>query len=228
MENAQPEQSMEEILASIRRIISEDEDDGDAPGAASRSETGRNETGRTAAMRQEPAAQERPREPARERPAPEARRPEVVMTEDPAPVAEDRPQQAGEPSAADTPASSATSSSASAPSVSAPSAGHAAAAPDEAPSQTESLEMLKKNVEAGASETEEALILDQTAAAAASQAFENLSQSVRVADKDSRTLEDIVVAMLKPMIKDWLDANLPAIVEEKVEQEVQRVSRRRG
>lgn len=102
------------------------------------------------------------------------------------------------------------------------------AVPFASPSQTESLEMLKKNVEAGAPEAEEALILDQTAAAAASQAFENLSQSVRVADKDSRTLEDIVVVMLKPMIKDWLDANLPAIVEEKVEQEVQRVARRRG
>ena len=87
--------------------------------------------------------------------------------------------------------------------------------------------MLKKNVEAGVAEGQEALILDQTAAAAASQAFENLSQSVRVADTDSRTLEDIVVAMLQPMIKEWLDANLPAIVEEKVEQEVQRVSRRR-
>ena len=32
MENAQPEPSMEEILASIRRIISEDEDD-NGPGA---------------------------------------------------------------------------------------------------------------------------------------------------------------------------------------------------
>ena len=33
MENAQPEPSMEEILASIRRIISEDEDDQGAPAA---------------------------------------------------------------------------------------------------------------------------------------------------------------------------------------------------
>ncbi|MCA8888147.1 MAG: DUF2497 domain-containing protein, partial [Parvularculaceae bacterium] len=33
--------------------------------------------------------------------------------------------------------------------------------------------------------------------------------------------------MLRPMIKEWLDANLPAIVEEKVEEEVQRVARRR-
>ena len=30
-----------------------------------------------------------------------------------------------------------------------------------------------------------------------------------------------------PMIKEWLDSNLPAIVEDKVEEEVQRVARRR-
>lgn len=88
--------------------------------------------------------------------------------------------------------------------------------------------MLKKNVEASIAERAEAAILDQSTADAASQAFQSLSQTVRVADKESRTLEDIVVAMLQPMIKDWLDANLPAIVEEKVEEEVQRVSRRRG
>ena len=68
-----------------------------------------------------------------------------------------------------------------------------------------------------------------TAAAAASKAFQSLSQNVRVStpEGEGRTLEDIVVAMLKPMVKDWLDANLPAIVEEKVEEEVQRLARRR-
>ena len=88
--------------------------------------------------------------------------------------------------------------------------------------------MLKKNVASAAAESAETALLDQSAAAAASQAFESLSQSVRVTDGEGRTLEDIVVAMLKPMVKDWLDANLPAIVEEKVEEEVKRVSRRRG
>ncbi len=70
-------------------------------------------------------------------------------------------------------------------------------------------------------------ILDKTAAAAASQAFRSLSQSVRISEGPGRTLEDIVTEMLKPMVKEWLDANLPAIVEEKVEEEVQRVARRR-
>ena len=39
------------------------------------------------------------------------------------------------------------------------------------------------------------------------------------------TIEGLVRELLKPMIKDWLDANLPGIVEEKVEAEVQRIAR---
>jgi cell pole-organizing protein PopZ len=39
------------------------------------------------------------------------------------------------------------------------------------------------------------------------------------------TIEGLVREMLKPMIKDWLDANLANIVEEKVEAEVQRIAR---
>lgn len=39
------------------------------------------------------------------------------------------------------------------------------------------------------------------------------------------TIEGLVKEMLKPMIKEWLDANLANIVEEKVEAEVQRIAR---
>jgi uncharacterized protein len=39
------------------------------------------------------------------------------------------------------------------------------------------------------------------------------------------TIEGLVKEMLKPMIKEWLDANLATIVEEKVEAEVQRIAR---
>ncbi len=39
------------------------------------------------------------------------------------------------------------------------------------------------------------------------------------------TIEGLVRELLKPMMKDWLDANLPKIVEEKVEAEVQRIAR---
>lgn len=39
------------------------------------------------------------------------------------------------------------------------------------------------------------------------------------------TIEGLVREMLKPMIKQWLDQNLAGIVEEKVEAEVQRIAR---
>ena len=41
-----------------------------------------------------------------------------------------------------------------------------------------------------------------------------------------RSLEDMTREMLKGMLKQWLDANLPAIVEDMVREEIQRVARR--
>ena len=41
----------------------------------------------------------------------------------------------------------------------------------------------------------------------------------------NNTLEALVREMLRPMIKEWLDANLASIVEQKVEAEVERISR---
>jgi cell pole-organizing protein PopZ len=38
------------------------------------------------------------------------------------------------------------------------------------------------------------------------------------------TLEGLVRAMLKPMLKDWLDARLPALVEEMVAKEIARIT----
>ena len=40
------------------------------------------------------------------------------------------------------------------------------------------------------------------------------------------SVEALVVAMLRPMLKEWLDANLQRIVEDKVETEVARIARR--
>ena len=163
MSNAQPEPSMEEILASIRRIISDDgEDETPAP------------------------AQSAPR-PRVTAPAP-GPRPSVVKKEEPvpAPVDEDRAQS------------------------------HL---------RTEDVEMIKKSTaEAGA----EDVVVDPAAESAAAKAFQSLSQTVKVSSKgDGRTLEDIVVEILRPMVKQWLDENLPQIVGEKVEAEVQRVARLR-
>jgi cell pole-organizing protein PopZ len=46
--------------------------------------------------------------------------------------------------------------------------------------------------------------------------------------QNPRTLEDLVREMLKPMLKAWLDDNLPNIVERLVRAEIERVSRGRG
>ena len=39
-------------------------------------------------------------------------------------------------------------------------------------------------------------------------------------------LEDLVADMLKPMLKDWLEQNLPPMVERMVKEEIERVARR--
>ncbi len=45
--------------------------------------------------------------------------------------------------------------------------------------------------------------------------------------QNARTLEDLVKEMLRPMLKSWLDDNLPAVVERLVRAEIERVSRGR-
>ena len=56
--------------------------------------------------------------------------------------------------------------------------------------------------------------------------FGKLSHSIAM-PAPGRNLEDVVSELLKPLLKDWLDTHLPAIVEEKVQAEVERISRRR-
>lgn len=73
--------------------------------------------------------------------------------------------------------------------------------------------------------TDEGLI-DDTAATAAAGAMAKLMGRMDLGSNN--TLEGVVRDMLKPMIKEWLDANLPRIVEQKVEAEVQRIARLAG
>jgi cell pole-organizing protein PopZ len=69
----------------------------------------------------------------------------------------------------------------------------------------------------------EGLVGDPAAAAAAA-AFGALSSSILM-PKDGRTLEDVVRELLRPLLKQWLDTNLPTIVETQVKAEVERISR---
>jgi cell pole-organizing protein PopZ len=45
--------------------------------------------------------------------------------------------------------------------------------------------------------------------------------------RDGRTLEEVVSELLRPMLKAWLDDNLPELVERLVRAEIERVSRGR-
>ncbi len=68
-------------------------------------------------------------------------------------------------------------------------------------------------------------ILSRTTAAAVESAFNSLATTVL--SNNARTLEDLVKEMLRPMLKAWLDDNLPTLVERIVRQEIERVSRGR-
>lgn len=66
-------------------------------------------------------------------------------------------------------------------------------------------------------------LTDEHTADVAAGALGKLISKMEIAGDN--TIEGLVKEMLKPMIKDWLDANLANIVEEKVEAEVQRIAR---
>jgi cell pole-organizing protein PopZ len=68
-------------------------------------------------------------------------------------------------------------------------------------------------------------LLSNTASAAVDSAFNSLAHTVLV--QNARTLEDLVKEMLRPMLKGWLDDNLPGLVERIVRAEIERVSRGR-
>ena len=76
----------------------------------------------------------------------------------------------------------------------------------------------------------EGSILDEAPATAA---MGSLSGLVAVVDavhgtpigNGNRTIEDLVKEVMRPMIKEWLDDNLPVLVERVVRREVERLSR---
>ena len=69
-------------------------------------------------------------------------------------------------------------------------------------------------------------LVSASTSAAVDQAFNSLAQTILV--QNARTLEDLVREMLRPMLKTWLDDNLPGLVERLVRAEIERVSRGRS
>ncbi|WP_296166262.1 DUF2497 domain-containing protein [uncultured Brevundimonas sp.] len=189
------EPTMEEILASIRRIISED----DAPVAAAEPEA-----------EAEAAPQPAP-EPVAAAPAPE-----------PAPVEEDVLELTetydapAEESIGDLDVSSGEDE------------------PDPFPT-TPLSESFPEPAPAPAPTPAPAYdtLVGDSAAASAASAFAGLASAARRPTEDAPavagpTIDELARSLLRPMLKEWLDAHLPGIVEAEVRKEVERIARNAG
>ncbi|RDV01059.1 PopZ family protein [Undibacter mobilis] len=66
-------------------------------------------------------------------------------------------------------------------------------------------------------------LMSNATRSAVDHAFSSLANTVL--GNNARTLEDLVKEMLRPMLKSWIDDNLPGLVERIVRAEIERVSR---
>ncbi len=76
-------------------------------------------------------------------------------------------------------------------------------------------------------------LLSTGTASATTGAFAKLSKAFRptpveesIADGSGRTIEQFIEDMARPMLKEWLDEHMPAIVERLVQKEIQKIARR--
>jgi len=188
------EPSMEEILASIRQIISED---GETSPAASEATP-------------VPRAEKNPAETA-----------ETQDTSSSGPVGASIESAPAGPKVSDAPKIDRLTSSPPRPSATA--SAHTAARAAPSPRPEAPLSTLPTQRPSRPSEDRNLLSADSDAAV--SGAFSALAHTILA--QNARTLEDLVAEMLRPMLRDWLDENLPALVERLVKDEIQRVSRGR-
>jgi uncharacterized protein len=197
----QQEPSMEEILASIRRIIADD----DASKTPQRPAEPPKATAKPAPVPPRPAAP-----PPK---APEIQIPTPVEPPDASGLSE--PDQGGD-------ILDLTESMA-APSFSQP-------APAPSPAPAPQFRKIEGYSDVSFADTREAgdergQLLSAATTAVVDSAFNSLAQTVLV--QNARTLEDLVREMLRPMLKTWLDDNLPGMVERLVRAEIERVARGR-
>ncbi len=198
------EPSMEEILASIRRIISDDDAkpaEGEAPAADA------------AAAATAPAPVQAP-EPA---PAPAAAEEDVLDLGAEAALIAAPPPEPPAPEPAPAPV---------APAAEEPDVAFVEEAPPAPPPAPEPVSPSPAAVfipSTAAPAMDMASLLSDQASSAVTNAFGHLANTVL--SNNARTLEDLVKEMLKPMLKAWLDDNLPSMVERLVRAEIERVAR---
>jgi cell pole-organizing protein PopZ len=210
------EPSMEEILASIRRIIADDDASKTAPRPAEPA---------AAAAAPAPAARPAPPPPA---PPPRVAPPEPSLDEaaDPEPMAEVEDQASDildltEQMAAPAPKP--------APQFRTIDGSFDVSYEEEKPAPQMPAHQMPEARAPSPSEDDQYRgdarsnqLLSNVTSAAVDSAFNTLAQTVLV--QNARTLEDLVREMLRPMLKAWLDDNLPGMVERLVRAEIERVS----
>jgi len=69
------------------------------------------------------------------------------------------------------------------------------------------------------------LVSDGVGVAAAA-SFGDLANTLLSRGNNATTVEELVQEMLRPLLKNWLDANLPNLVEKLVSEEIERIARR--
>jgi cell pole-organizing protein PopZ len=192
---ASAEPSMEEILASIRRIISEDGGEaGKAPPAAPEPAPAPAAAPPKAAA-PPPAAPPPPPPPEPEpEPEPVAAAPEPEPEPPPPPEPEPEPEPEAEPEPEPEPVLELTE-----------------LAPEEAPPMPMAPRSAMSELDA--------LVSESTAAASA-----HALASLNRISAGGRTLEDVVRDCLRPLLKDWLDRNLTSLTERLVQKEIRRIT----
>jgi len=221
--DGQAEPSMEEILSSIRRIISEDEEPGEAKAADAPDADADAMEAETVEAAEEIAAEG-------ETEAGEDVLELTRMVSDDGSVTDLAEENEPEAEMATEAGESDTSPEEEAPETAADE--NALELHENAPSDDGA--EAPEPVEAGALEpTGEQLLADQTVTAA-TESFTELAKAVvkedgpgmRLGANGDKSLEDIVKELLRPMLKEWLDQNLPSITEKLVRKEIERAARR--
>lgn len=197
---AEQDQSMEEILQSIKRIIADEEEDVEYDNTAEKRSAGSDvleltevvqEDGTTVQAEPESAEQEA-QQPVEPEPEPEAADQPFEPVETAALTNAHQPsQEASQKESSDMSAQ---------------------------PAALELDTLLSEEVASATSESLRSLANRQSAPSAKPQA------TPAPAFRSGETVEDLVVEALRPMLKDWLDQNLPRIVEDLVEREVRRIA----
>jgi cell pole-organizing protein PopZ len=194
-EQAQREPTMEEILASIRRIISEEDKPAESGGDVLDLQPPPAPVAEAKAPAPKPVTQPEPipavfEEPEEYTPPARALDDDLMVMDDEPSFAEPEPEPAPTFAAAPPPA-----------------------APQPAPAAPK----------AEWRPIEQQTLTSEPVASQAAGALSKLMGSMLVSS--GATLDDVVRELLKPMLKQWLDANLPQIVEAEVAKEIDRIRR---